>query len=135
MNIEKILKKGIKEPKGYQLKDIRKFRGCNKLIARGHGSSGLYAEICEDACNFGDYDSTDVVGVSVNGKRSGRLPLDKAELRKACEVGAMIIGDNPYDRNRRYNVGEKELETALLELGYEEMDFDGIWVPGDNWNP
>lgn len=77
--------------------------------------------------NKGSYTPEDIVFVSAEGSRSGRLPVDVTELRCACEGGAKIITDVRYDRERSYNVGEREAASTLLQLGYHEVR-DGQWI-------
>lgn len=113
---------------GYQQKDATKFSKCNKLISRGPGSSGYYARICKGQCNTGEYTETDVVGISVNGQRAGRLPVDRAEVLEAAKAGVTFITDTPYHRSRAYNIGERDVAMLLVSLGYEEIH-PGKWRP------
>lgn len=114
-------------PTGYQLKDAQKFMECNKLISRGIGSSGWYAEICRNQCNVGVYDAQDCVGISVNGNRKGRVKADEVEILKAAEAGVTFVTDNAYHRSRQFNVGEREVAALLKQIGYEEIG-RGLWV-------
>lgn len=106
----------------YQLKDAAKFKHCNKLIARGTpgSSSNLYSIWCEARTNVGVYDPEDVVGISVNGARAGRLPFDGQEVARAAIVGVVFITDTVRHRSRSFNVGERELAQFLVGLGYRE---------------
>lgn len=125
---DQILNIKLRDGQRYRLKDVEKFKHCNKLISRGvkGSSSAIYAAHCENV-NCGHYESTDVVGVSVNGMRSGRLKFDKLELSKAGKVGATIVTDNQNDRYRSYNIGEREVAEYLYLRGYREANSNGIW--------
>jgi len=113
----------------YQQKDATKFRHCNVLIARGvvGSSSAKYAMHCI-MVNPGFYLQDDVVAVSVNGARAGRLPVDIYELLAATAAGVTIITDKASDRLRSFNVGEREVAAHLIEAGYAEVDGNGIWT-------
>ena len=50
------------------------------------------------------------------------------ELQKALDAKAFIIADKPYDRNRPYNVGERELAEYLITHEYVEIHSTGIWM-------
>ena len=120
----------------YLNKDREKFSICNKLITRGAiGSSsdkykdpkvlGLDLEV-----NSNTYNNQDVVGVSVNGKRSNRISFSKNLVKLAIESGAMIVKDNDYHTNRSFNIGERELESYLIELGATKIsnnELRSIW--------
>ena len=120
----------------YLKKDMDKFSVCNKLITRGAiGSSsdkyknpkilGLNLEI-----NSNNYTDIDIVGVSVNGRRSNRISFSKNLVKLAIESGAMIVKDNDYHTNRSFNIGERELEAYLIQLGatkIKENNLRSIW--------
>jgi len=108
----------------YLEKDKEKFKLCTKLISRGApgSSSALYAENpgmlhAKLQVNPSTFSSGDIVGVSVNGARYGRISFDKELVKKAIDAGVLIIKDNVYNTNRQYNIGEQELEAYLLEIG------------------
>ncbi len=108
-------------------KDILKFLICNKLISRGVGSSGLYAEICSEICNTGEYIPRDIVGVSVNGDRQLRESFDPIEVDKAIEAKVTFITDVRSNRERSYNLGEREVAKYLENNGYRESGSSGRW--------
>ena len=114
----------------YLAKDQAKADKATKFIGRGSpkSSTNQYAKDFGDSANTGTYTSDDVVFVSAEGNRKGRLPIDKAELRKATKAGATIITDKDTDRNRPYNVGEREVIAELAIEGYEEVS-PGEWKP------
>lgn len=112
--------------KKYLSKDQTKCTLATKFIGRGNGATGEYLRLISEAgypCNCGEYDKDDIVFVSVNGKRKGRMPLDVNEVMLAIKARASIVADA---KNRRpeggnpYNIGEQELADLLREQGYTE---------------
>ena len=107
----------------FKNKDIEKFSICNAIISRGAYMSSSYKYSNDSSIlgieriNDDSYSDTDIVGVSVNGKRKGRLSFDKNLVKTALLSGAVIVKDNEYHTNRSFNIGEKELETFLLNMG------------------
>ena len=84
--------------------------------------------------NSGNYNSNDVVFVSIGGKRGDETvrkeQQDKTirEALKAIESGATLITDNKsYVENSDYNEGEKRLAKNLEAKGYNysEQTIDG----------
>ncbi len=130
----------------YQQKDIRKFSQCNKLITRGvagsssnrYRTSNSFGIALEDI-NTPHYDCTDIVGVSVNGDRQGRLMFNSELVLKALNEGAKIVTDNNFHRNRKFNIGERELASMLnlYKVSYAENDTLGVWqmikLSPDEW--
>lgn len=119
----------------YIQKDSNKFSICNKLISRGAvGSSssnyakahGILAGCNFDSINASLYLKSDVVGVSVNGKRRARISFDTVLLDLAIEAGCLIIKDNVQNTNRAFNLGERELTQYLLKGGYAMHSNDDI---------
>lgn len=110
------------------VKDQKKADKANKFIGRGSSKSSTnqYAQDFGDAANTGVYSADDVVFLSVEGNRTGRLPLDRSELKKATDAGATIITDIEADRNRPYNIGEREAAEFLAKQGYVEVK-PGEW--------
>ena len=97
-------------------------------------STALYAEQAGNVANTGDYNSNDVVFVSVPGKRGNaevvKSQQDKTikEAIKAVEAGATIITDNKsYIDSSSYNTGEKRLYNNMEAKGYNysEITVDG----------
>lgn len=114
----------------YSAKDQVKSDKANKFIGAGsHASStAAYALAWGDRANCGRYESSDRVFLSVEGLRQGRLELNQVELKKAIDAGCKIITDVSYDRNRPYNVGEREAERFLWSCDYKEF-LPGEWGP------
>lgn len=100
------------------------------FIGRGspRSSTNAYAKAWGERANKGAYTSGDIVFVSTEGMRNGRLPPDLEELRLAIDAGATFITDTPYHRNRHYNVGEREVAYFLEAHGYQEAQ-PGVWTP------
>jgi hypothetical protein len=112
----------------YSKKDQVKSDKANKFIGHGSPASSThaYAVAWGDKANCGAYQASDVVFLSVEGSRSGRKSLDVAELQLAINAGATIITDDAANRNRAYNIGERQAAKYLLEHGYTEY-LDGVW--------
>lgn len=123
-------------------KDQVKADKSNKFIGRGSDKSSTeaYRLAWGDRANTGSYTSSDVVMLSVEGARTGRIDPDFAEIKKAMDAGATLITDIPADRNTRYNVGERQVAKYLEENGYVESA-PGTWTqskteakPSENTN-
>jgi len=118
----------------------------------GEGSKGsstdnyqkMYAE--EGVANTGNYTSNDIIYVSSNGKRGGRVnPVKDGVLQgafknidKAIKAGASIVMDTAAhlkltgvkdDGTIGYNIGEVALAKYLSENGYERQGNTGVWKP------
>lgn len=115
----------------FRYKDGMKFKAISKFIGRGseRSSTHRYSQALEPIANTGEYKSTDIVGVSIEGKRAMRLSFDKDEVLLALGARATIIADAQGDRRRNYNVGERELAVFLIENAYEEVAETGVWLP------
>lgn len=123
------------EGNSHKGKDERKFNqlgGLTKFIGLGTGSTGLYAKALAAIANKETYTKDDIVGVSVNGKRPGRVPVRGTDVerlvRAAVQAGATIIADEEENRTG-YNLGERELAELLRELGYSDTNGNGVWRP------
>lgn len=114
----------------YLAKDQAKSDQATKFIGRGSSASSTaaYAKAWGDRANTGTYTADDVVFVSAEGARTGRVAVDTAELGKAVKARATIITDVAADRNRSYNVGEREVAAFLSANGYAETA-RGRWTP------
>ena len=112
----------------------------NKFIGFADGIVGSStAEYAKQAAaqgipvNYGEYNSNDVVFVSIPGKRGdAKVRLDQQnktieEAIKAAARGATLITDNKsYVENSDYNEGEKRLNAVLGEVfTYSEITVDG----------
>lgn len=115
----------------YTAKDQAKSDLANKFIGRGspESSTEAYRQAWDTRANTGTYSPEDVVFVSAEGKRTGRIEPDFTEIDKAMKAGATIVTDKPADRNRPYNVGEREVATHLIQRGYVEEGETGRWIP------
>ena len=116
----------------YTAKDQRKADNATCFIGRGSpkSSTNAYMLAYGELANKGTYSPSDVVFVSVEGARSGRVPLPMNEVQSAITAGASFITDDSYNRNRPYNVGERELERVLRDMGYKPTEKQGyaLWT-------
>ena len=123
----------------YKAKDQAKSDKANKFIGYGAkgSSTAKYREAWGERGNTRTYTGSDVVFVSVNGRRKdrvkfkleGRQSLAQQELQLALNAGATIITDNRADRTRGYNIGEREVAEFLTNNNYSENNGDGVWRP------
>lgn len=116
----------------YGAKDQVKAARCNKYIGQGsrQSSSQYYADnLPEEIVNCGWYEKSDIVFISVEGNRTGRISFDEDEVNLAIKAGAKFITDNRANRNREYNVGEREIARFLELKGYSVKDFNegAVW--------
>ena len=107
-------------------KDQFKATHANKFIGRGNGATGEYLRLCKEAkypVNYGDYSENDIVFISANGKRKGRLSPDIEEIKRACDTGASFLTDARCRRpegGNPYNIGEQEVADYLRSRLYQE---------------
>ena len=119
--------------------DIRK----NLLKQEGYLENKI--NITSNIVNSGNYSSSDVIFVSIGGKRGNeairKAQQDKTikEAIKALEAGATLITDNEaYVESNSYNEGEKRLAANLKAKGYNysEITVDGnllgVWKKEPN---
>jgi len=111
-------------------KDAAKAALANKMIGRGseRSSSQAYADAAGDKANVGSYSATDRVFITAEGNRAGRVAPDFEEIDRALAAGATIITDSKENRERAFNLGEREVAEHLAKKGYEEVGA-GIWKP------
>ena len=114
----------------YTPKDQKKADKATAFIGAGVAGSST-ASYVEDAIkegipvNSGKYTADDVVFVSTNGKRSGRIPADLVEIGKAVAAGATILTDAVVTE---FNTGEREVADFLTSKGY--VNKGGTWNKG-----
>lgn len=118
----------------YAAKDQKKADLANKFIGRGsvRSSTNQYRVDYGAMANCGDYVAgRDIIFISAEGDRLGRIDPDFAEISKALNAGITVITDNPASRNRSYNIGERQVALFLLEHGYVESAHPthSIWNP------
>lgn len=113
-------------------KDQAKSDQATCFIGRGspRSSTNAYAKAWGTRANKGVYSPGDIVFISVEGNRAGRIKPDLVEIGKAMVAGATLVTDTPYHRNRPYNVGEREVAYFLEAHGYQEAS-PGVWTPKD----
>lgn len=90
-------------------------------------STERYRLAAGELANCGAYDPADVVFVSAEGNRTGRKDPPWDEIDKAIAVGVTFITDDAPNRERPYNVGERQVADYLTERGYT--------LRGDTWKP
>ena len=138
----KIVEVAKKTAKKWIPKEQVKTKIATQFIGAGKkGSStdryrGMYQE--EGVANTGEYSSDDIIYVSSNGKRAGRVnPVKDGVLQgvyknidKAIEAGATIVMDTRAHlrKTRGYNIGEIDLAEYLSKHGYIDNN-EGIWKP------
>ena len=115
----------------YVTKDQDKADQATKFIGRGSekSSTARYAVDFGELANSGNYTSDDVVFISAEGNRGGRVEPDFNEIDLAIEAGASFITDVEAQRNTNYNkVGEGKVAEYLINSGYTEYE-PGKWKP------
>ena len=111
-------------------KDQVKSDQASKFIGRGSpaSSTSKYAAAWGSRANTGSYTVNDVVFISAEGARKGRLDPDKAEIVKAITAGATILTDSvDSGRLRNHNIGERQVAEFLTKSGYIESK-PGTWT-------
>ena len=106
-----------------------------------NSSTAAYARAAAPRANTGHYAAGDVVFVfvSAEGNRTGRFdPIGQAPngayraIDCAIAARARFVIDRPADRNRPYNIGERQVAAYLEAQGYEEAA-PGHFVPARSW--
>ncbi len=124
-------------------KELAKFDVATQAISDGTNNStaGFVKDFYGDKANTGIYTKDDVIYLSTNGKRAGRvIPVKNGVLQgayknidKAIETGAKFVADTSKHlaSTGKYNVGEVELAEYLQSKGYvrEDKDGYGLWSP------
>lgn len=112
------------------ISDKTKLSKANKFIGyeEGNEKTAEYYRILKqkNKANLETYNVHDVVYVAGGQEKRGRkLPrLDLVQL--AMNAGATIITDNPADRSKPINIGEREVAEYLSANGYKET-LPGVW--------
>ena len=122
-------------------KEVAKFDVSTQAISDGTNNStaGFVKDFYGDKANTGTYTKDDVVYLSTNGDRRGRIvPVKNGVLQgayknidKAIEAGAKFVADTSrhLSSTGKYNIGEVELAEYLQSKGYSREDKDGygLW--------
>lgn len=138
---ESALAGGYLKKEQYKSKRATQYIGEGAVNNKGEDSSTetfrkLYDEY--DIANTGDYTSDDMIWVSTNGRRSGRIaPVVDGKLQgeyknitAAIKAGASFIMDTAeHIDSSNYNLGEVEMASYLTKKGYVRDDKTGIWTP------
>lgn len=126
-------------------KEVAKFDVATQAISDGTNNStaGFVKDFYGDKANTGTYTKDDVIYLSTNGNRTGRvIPVKNGVLQgayknidKAIEAGAKFVADTSKHlaSTGKYNVGEVELAEYLISKGYtrENKDGYGLWSPSE----
>ena len=114
----------------YFSKDLEKARVANKFIGRGSlaSSTHKYMTAAKELANCGVYSKEDIIFVSAEGNRRGRVEVDFLELGKAVQANASFVTDNSYNRERSYNIGERGVAQFLEKHNYKDNG-KGFWTP------
>ena len=132
---------GYLKKEQYKSKRATQFIGKGAVNSKGEDSSTeryrkLYDEY--DLANTGDYTSDDMIWVSTNGNRGGRIKSvidgelqgDYKNITAAIKAGASFIMDTAeHIASNKYNIGEVEMAAYLSKKGYVRDDKTGIWTP------
>lgn len=112
----------------YFAKDQAKATRCTKFIGRGSQASSTHAyRVAAGAlANCGLDNNRDVVMISAEGARRQRMRPDLKEINIAAAAGVTFITAVPTDRDRSYNVGEREVAHHLGITRYIEVR-PGVW--------
>ena len=120
----------------YSLKDQQKFLQCTHLIGSGvegsssasylHNPKQLHDQLSTNLRTVTKYS---IIGITVNGNRPNRYPIPKAVIEHFAKQCVAFVTDNDYNRNRPYNIGEREVAELLYRLGYTptEQYHSTIW--------
>jgi hypothetical protein len=101
-----------------------------KFIGRGseQSNTATYAANFSGLANTGSYVPNDVVFVSAENDRQGRIEPDFAEIQKALDAKAVVITDDAQARSRTDNIGERQVAEYLSLNGYNDGG-TGVWKP------
>jgi hypothetical protein len=121
----------------FKTKQATQFIGEGSPKSSTDNYKNLYAEY--GLANTGQYNSSDLIYVSSNGSRSGRVnPVENGVLQgqyknidAAIKAGASFIMDTAdhLEKTKGYNIGEIALADYLSNKGYAREDSTGIWKP------
>ena len=139
--IKKDFKLTLRDSKGraHLAKDQLKANKATVFIGAGVEGSAT-AQYAKDAkaakipVNPDTITADDVVFISANGVRKGRVAPNTDRIDIAIAAGATIITDTETHRNkvvggRAFNIGEQEVADHLNNQGYKEDNGTGVWTP------
>lgn len=118
----------------YSYKDQAKANVARKYIGIGAPGSATdrYRIAYGPRANCDSYEKSDVVFISINGKRKNAVNVSaiKSMVEAAAEAEVRFVTDNKINRYRDYNVGERDVEDLLLSLDYKELETPSysLWV-------
>ena len=118
----------------YSYKDQAKANVANKYIGIGADGSATdkYRVAYGQMANCNIYEKSDVVFISINGRRRNAVSVDaiKDQITLASKAEVRFVTDNKINRYREYNIGERDVEEVLLSLDYKELETPSysLWV-------
>ena len=122
----------------YFAKDLAKARKATQFIGEGspQSSTAAYTHAAGPLANTGTYTDADVIFISAEDRRACRFtPIAHEQPRGAyrninlaIEARASFVIDRPADRNRAYNVGERQIAAYLTRHNYQET-VPGLFTP------
>ena len=138
---EQIEKEINPSAKKHLKKEQVKTKIATQFIGKGAEGSSTYNYMRmyqkEGVANTTKYTKDDIIYVSSNGKRKGRVnPVKDGVLQgvyknidKAIEVGAKIVMDTAahLEATSGYNIGEVALANYMRDNGYQRVGETGVW--------
>lgn len=135
--LKKLKTTDLKVTKSIGIKDQYKANISEAFIGIGvmGSSTDLYrkAYTAIGKANHRSFDEGELVFISSNGKRPGRIGISAIlpHLRALVLGSGIAITDNQVNTERSYNIGEREVARFLSDSGYYRFNFNdfGIWLP------
>lgn len=135
--LKKLRTVDLRVTKSIGVKDQYKANVAEAFI--GIGATGSSTELYQKAFhvigkdNHRSFDEGELVFISINGKRPGRVGIGAIlpHLRALVLGNGIAITDNQTNAERAYNIGEREVARFLSDSGYQRFNFQnfGIWLP------
>ncbi len=133
------IREGLQEHKGVNIhslfqKDQKTADIADAYIGIGAigSSTEMYAQYF-DKVNSKEYVPYEIVFVSINGKRPNSVGISQyiKLLDAAVQQRVVFCSDNPSNRNRDYNTGERHLAEYYTHNGYTEYvcKHYSLWLP------
>ena len=116
----------------YLAKDQAKSDRATKFIGRGSSRSSTHRYMLAWGklanCKAREYTRKDIVFISAEGNRLERVSPPWISIQTAMREGVTFITDIQADRERPYNIGERQVAEFLEVGGYVEVT-PGTWKP------
>lgn len=113
-------------------RDAQTFKSITKFIAKGQAGtlSQVYSEALAPITNTGEYDSSDVVGISIQFASNYRKhSMDLEEILLAMRARAVLVTEMAYVREHNDNPAQREVVNFITRMGYRETNRSGYWLP------